>query len=171
MTTVGSITLNDYDGQAGIVGFNFDEATAANFASLATAMGSIRSAIEAVTLGISTKSEMSIIARFAASDARATSPLAQRGNKWRVVYFDDTEWLDAPTNTIPNPGYRKSFDLEIPTADLSLRDGNSDVVFSGGVGVDPLFETLALALVGNIRSPYSGDIGINYIEAVTRSGG
>ena len=171
MPTFGSISLNDYDGQTGVVGFRLEEATGANFVALATAMGDIRAGVEGITIGTTVKSEMSIIARFAASDVRATDPTAQRGNKWRVVYTDDQPFLDPGPNTIPNPGYRGSFDVEIPTADLTLRVNNSDIVYSNGVGVDPAFEAFVLPFITNCRSPYSGTVAVNYIEAVTRSGG
>lgn len=171
MPSTASLTLNDYDGQSGVVGWNTQEVTAANFVDVATGLGSMRDKIEEVTLGISIKSELSIISRFNGSNAQATSELAQRGNKWRIAYTDDTEFLDAPTNTIPNPGYRKSFDLELPTADLSLREANSDFVYSGGTGVSLAFETLATAVEAEVRSPYSGEVVVQFIKAVTRSGG
>lgn len=171
MPSTGSLTLNDYDGQPGIIGYNTAEVTAANLAGIALDMGSFRTAVEAVTLGVSIKSELSIISRFNASNSKSADVLAQRGNKWMVSYLDATEFLDGG-NTIPNPGYRKSFTLDIPTADLSYRTQGQDIVWAlGGANNHVDFDNLVSKTETLIRSPYSGLVEVQQIEAVTRAGG
>ena len=172
MPSTASLTMADYDGQVGIVGYNIPEVTSANIVAVSTDIGELRTAIEAVTRGVSIKTEMSIISRHTSSNAKSTDELAQRGNKWRVSYRDITEFLDAPTNTIPNPGYLKAFDLEIPTADFAQRVNGSDVVFNEGtLGVSQAFTDLGSAIQDLVLSPYGGAIKVQLIEAVTRSGG
>lgn len=167
-----SLTYNDYDGQAGIVSFNVDDVDATNFATIFGWVNTtMRDAINAITLGVDVKTEINNVQRYASSNTRATNPSAQRGNKWAVYYRDDTDWLDAPANTIPNPGYLKPFSVEIPTADLSLRDANSNVVWTGGVGVSSEFDDFAIAFVAQARSPYGGLPALQRIESTTRSGG
>lgn len=171
MPTTGSISFNDYDGQTGVVGFNFTEITPANFVDVATGLGDLRAKIEPVILGLPIKSELSIIGRFNASNARASDSSAQRGNKWRISYADDQAWLDPGTDSIPNPGFQKPFDIELPTADLSLRASNSDFVYSDGVGVTLAFESLVTSIENSCLSPYGGTVTVNFIKAVTRAGG
>jgi len=171
MPSTGSLTLNDYDGQAGIIGYNTEEVTAANMVAIATAMGNFRTAVEAVTLGLTIKSELSIIARFNASNAKASSQLAQRGNKWMVSYLDNTAFLDG-LNTIPNPGYQKAFTFDIPTADLTFRSAGQDVVWDlNDPAPDADMDALATAIGALVKSPYSGSAVPQAIHTVTRSGG
>lgn len=171
MPSTASLTLNDYDGQPGIVGINVEEVTAANITAVATAMGNWRGAIEAITLGITIKSQLSILSRFNASNARATSNLAQRGNKWIVFYRDNSQFLDAG-NTVPNPGFQRAFTLDIPTADLSFRTAQQDVVWAIGSLTNPTeFDDLVTAGQALVKSPYSGDILVERVEATTRAGG
>jgi hypothetical protein len=170
-----SITVNDYDGQAGIVGFQCTEITDTNIVGVGTAFGTFRTTMMALLRGVAIQSQMTILSKYENSDAKATDDLAQRGNKWRVAYRDNTQWLDSPTNTIPNYGYRKSFDLELPTANLTLRENNSDVIYTqagGGVGAGAAAINAFVAAFNNlVRSPYGGDAQVVMIEAVTRTGG
>ena len=175
MPSNASISINDYDSQTGIVGFQVAEVTAATIVGIATAMGTFRLAMMPLIRGVVVQSQLSIVSRFGASDVPATDDQAQRGNKWRVSYRDNTQFLDAPTNSVVNYGYLKQFDFEVPTANLTLRENNSDVIYTnsgGGVGAaasdinDFVAATNSLA-----RSPYGGDAAVIRIEAVTRSGG
>lgn len=174
MPSNASITINDYDTQPGIVGFQVAEVTAANFVGIATALGTFRTTMMPLIRGLVIQSQLSILAKFDAATAPATDDQAQRGNKWRVQYRDNTEFLDVG-ETVVNYGYRKTFDIEIPTANLTLRENNSDVIYTlsgGGVGAAEANIEAFVAAVNNIvRSPYGGDAQVLMIEAVTRSGG
>jgi len=170
-----SISINDYDGQTGIVGVQMAELTVGNFVGILTALGTLRTAMAPLIRGLMVQSQVSIINRLAASTDKASDDQAQRGNKWRVSYRDNTPFLDAPTNSVVNYGYLKPFDVEIPTANLTLRENNSDVIYtlaSGGVGAAATdIEDFADAFNNVVRSPYGGDAEVLLIEAVTRSGG
>lgn len=170
-----SVSINDYDGQTGITGISFIELTAANFVTVLGQLGTFRSTLQALIRGVQVQAQVSIISRLAPGNTRADDDQAQRGNKWRVSYRDTTAFLDAPTNTIVNYGYQKPFDYEIPTANLSLRENNSDVIYTeagGGVGLAAAdIEAHAAAFEAVGRSPYGGECVVQFIEAVTRSGG
>lgn len=170
-----SISINDYDAQTGIVGFQCAEVSDTNFVGIATAFGEFRAAMMPLIRGVAIQSQMTIVSRFAAADQPATDDQAQRGNKWRVVYRDNSQWADAPTNSVPNYGYLKTFDVEIPTANLTLRENNSDVIYTqsgGGVGAaDAQIEAFVAEFNSLVRSPYGGDAQVLRIEAVTRTGG
>lgn len=170
-----SITVNDYDAQAGIVGFMVTEITDENLVDVATAFGTFRTTMMALLRGVAIQSQMTILSKYDASDTPASDDQAQRGNKWRVVYRDNTPFLDAPTNSVVNYGYRKQFDIELPTANLTLRENNSDVIYTlagGGVGAgDAAIEAFVTAFNNLVRSPYGGDAQVIRIEAVTRTGG
>lgn len=175
MPSNASLSINDYDAQTGIVGFQVAEVTAANLVGIATAMGTFRTTLTALIRGVVVQSQLSIISRFSASDVPATDDQAQRGNKWRVSYRDNTPFLDDPANTVVNYGYLKQFDFEIPTANLTLRENNSDVIYTlanGGIGASAAaINAFVAAANGLVRSPYGGDCQVINIEAVTRSGG
>lgn len=175
MPSNASWSINDYDGQTGIVGVQTTEITDLNFVAVATQMGTFRTTLTELIRGIFVQAQLSIISRFAASTDKATDDLAQRGNKWRVQYRDNTQFLDAPTNSVVNYGYLKPFDFEVPTADLTLRENNSDIIYTlagGGVGAASAdIEAFVAAANALVRSPYGGAAQVLMIEAVTRSGG
>lgn len=170
-----TMSINDYDAQTGIVGFQVAEVTDLNFVGIATQLGEWRASVLPLIRGLVVQSQLSIVSRFSAADVPATDDQAQRGNKWRVSYRDTTPFLDAPANTVVNYGYLKQFDFEIPTANLTLRENNSDVIYTsggGGVGASAAVINAFVTETNQIvRSPYGGDGAVILIEAVTRSGG
>lgn len=171
MASTGSITLKDYDGNTGVVGFHTAEITAANFAGMTSAIEDLEDAVEAVTTGLVIQNELSSIRRKANSKAKSGDATSQRGNKWLVTYMDNTAEIAVGT---PNAGYLKIFDVEIPTADLSMRIDNENDVYDAGLDPEseiPEFITLADELNSIMRSPYGGVALVLKIEAVTRSGG
>lgn len=174
MPSNASWSINDYDAQTGIVGIQTQEVTAGNLVAVATAMGNFRTAMQELIRGVVVQSQLSIVSRFSASDVPSTDDLAQRGNKWRVQYRDNTQFLDAG-ETVVNYGYLKMFDVEIPTANLTLRENNSDVIYTltnGGIGAGAAdINAFVAAFNALVRSPYGGAAQVIMIEAVTRAGG
>lgn len=167
-----TISINDYDGQTGVVGWNLVPLDITNLVDQTTAINAFIAQIELATLGVVVSKRTNIQTQLASNSLASSDENAQRGNKWRISYYDDLEFLDSPTDSVPNPGYLKPFDMEIPTADLSQRVGNSNVVFTldgGTVGGFP--SGFVTAMQATVRSPYGGNIVVTLIEAVTRSGG
>jgi hypothetical protein len=130
MASRASYQQNDYDGDSTVTGFVIDEVTDANIVALGTAFGTLRSAIEAVTLGVSIRSQFSIESQFNSDKTKASDTSAKRGNKWLVSLNDTQQFLDPPTNSIPNPNFGETFQISIGNADFSLRTNNSDVVYT-----------------------------------------
>lgn len=170
-----SQSIIDYDGQTGITGLQFTELTVGNFTAVLTKLGTLRDAMSELYLGDLVNTQVSIMHRYSSGDVPSNNDLAQRGNKWRVIVRDTSEWANPPTNTVPNYGFGKTFDFEIPTADLTLREANSDVIYTqsgGGVGAkETEIEAFVAAVEDVWLSPYGGAGTVVKIEAVTRSGG
>lgn len=160
---------NDYDGDSTNLGFAIDEVTSANIVQLSTDFGTLRTAIEAVCLGESIRSTMSIESQFASDKTKATDANAKRGNKWLVSLEDTQQFLDPPTNSIPNPNYRETFQFTIGCANLSLRTQNSDIVYSSANPADypAQFQTLATAIETIARSKFGTTGEVVEIRAVT----
>jgi len=104
MGGIAQFTMNDYSHERsrfeGFVG----DITAVSIAGFLTNFGTLRTAVEGITLGV-VKQEAWIGDRTLLSSVPPTDPLAQRENKWRVVYVGDTSG--------------KLYSLEIATAELA----------------------------------------------------
>lgn len=170
-----SVSINDYDTQTGIMGFAFTELTAGNFTAVLAQLGAVRAALPPLIRGTIVSANVGIQNRLASGDTPSTDDQAQRGNKWRVVIRDTAQWANPPTNTVVNYGFGKTFDVEIPTANLTLRENNSDIIYTeagGGVGAAAAdIQTFVDAVEACWLSPYGGTGTVVKIEAVTRNGG
>lgn len=175
MSSKASISMVDFDGQTGVTGFNIPEVDATNFAAITTQLEVVEDAIEAITEGLVVQNQISSIRRKQPSNARSASTLAQRGNKWLVSYTDIDPYLDAPANTIPNNGFNQAFDMEIPTAKLSLRENKQNDVYIYDATTPYSADTTITTFVDEIQdlatSPYGGEIRVLKISAQTVTGG
>lgn len=167
MASRAALQQNDFDGDSTVVGFATDEITDTNIVSVSTAFGAFRAAVEAVTLGVSIQSGLTIESQFASSKTKAANSGAKRGNKWLVTFEDNQQWLDAPTNTIPNPNYRETFQITIGCADLSLRTNNSEIVYAPTGTWDAAFVDLASKCENIVRSKFGTTGTVVEIRAVT----
>lgn len=145
-----TFTIEDYDREKSTVGINIGPLTALNFAAVRDAIDDVKVAIDGLTIGAIRKT--SISEAFAESSAAVTNQNAQRERKWRVLYRDDTQFFDV-ANTINNVGFGNIYDIEIPTADLSLLTGNSDIL--------PLTQTEAAAFVTAFEAIQNSPTGGN----------
>lgn len=101
------VRFHDYDGEPSSVTFPAVDLTAANFDAQVAALASLRTALEGIAVDLQTGHFIGndyVIVEGSA--ARASSPLAQRENKWLVRYHDSSG------------AYR----LTIPCADLTVLD-------------------------------------------------
>lgn len=117
----GYITLRDYSNETSTLSINMAQTDAGNFAAQMTALLALETQVNAITQGAIARTGVNHVETFTRDVP--TDPAAQRELKWLVSYYDNTEWLDDPANTIPNPSYQKVFQVEIPTARVLIGDG------------------------------------------------
>jgi hypothetical protein len=118
-----TFSIEDYSREKSRTSVNIGPLTAANFTAKRDAIDDLKAALPGIILG--ELRATSITESFAESSAAVTDVNAQRERKWLVTVRDVTQFFDV-ANTINNPGFGELFQVEIPTADLSLIDGNSD---------------------------------------------
>lgn len=104
MGGIAQFTLLDYSNERSSFEVNVGDITAVSLPGFLTDFGALRTAVEAITLGVVAK-ESWIGDRTTLSSTPPTDPLAQRENKWLVRYTGDTSG--------------KVFQLEIATAELA----------------------------------------------------
>ena len=169
MPDQASIVINDFDGQQGVLGVNSEILTAANFVAQLAELEDLKDALAPIALGLVISTGISHRIQWQNSNAKATSPLAQRGNKWKITASDSTVELAAG---VPNPYFMKPFFYEVPTAKLSLREDNNNIVYvKDGTGNIAEFDTFVPFFEGFAKSPVGGTLDVLQVEAVTSSGG
>lgn len=105
--------------------------TAANYAAQSALIAALQTAIDDVVIGVLAKATTTIL-RSILSSSPASSPLAQRENKWLLRYHGNT--------------LQQKFQVSIGTADLSLLSNNSeflDLTTSPGSALKSAFEAIA----------------------------
>ena len=149
MATRATIPVVDYDGEQSTTKIWVQDIASANYNSVTQDIDELKDAILSLSLGNVLYAGFS--KQFPENPAQVTNPLAQREAKWLVTYKDTLQFLDSPTNTVANAGYGKTFNVEIPCADLSLLANNAKTLdLSQGVGA--AFKSVFEA---NARSPYN----------------
>jgi hypothetical protein len=142
--------------------------TAVSLPGLLTQIGTLRTAVDAVTLDTLASEHMSVF-DTKLSNAIPTNSEAQNGKVWVVQYEDNQQFFDPPVNAIPNEGYQKIFTRTLPGADYSLLDTNPGVELdeldiTAGPGL-----TLVNAIEAMARSPYGGTVNVLRIYADGRN--
>lgn len=120
----GSFTIRDHSKETSGFDFGIIRITAALLPAFLTDWGLLRDAVEGITLGV-VASERAQVFSTRLDGTAPTDSLAQREVKWEVRGTDVTEFLDL-ANTVPNPFLGKNIYMEIPTADLTLLDGDTE---------------------------------------------
>lgn len=118
-----TFTIEDYSQEKGSMSINIGPVTVVNFTALHDAIDDLEAVMPNMILGAIRKTNVHEI--FNGSVAAVTDVNAQRERKWLVTYRDETEFLDV-ADTIMNTGYGQVYNVEIPTAKLSLLDTESD---------------------------------------------
>ncbi len=148
--------------------FRLGAVTAGNLAGdggVLDRVGTLKAAVEAVTLG-------HIVAEGLSVYNNRIAPLlslgkeVQREKKWLITYADDTEFFDV-LEAVPNEAYGKIFNMEIPTADLSLLPATSLDDFAD-ITTNPML-ALVTELQATCKSPAGGAIKVLSIEYVGRN--
>lgn len=164
-------TVKDYSAEKSVFGWHTQQllSDGSNLATIQTDNATMLLAVYGVCRFASINNQQ-LVEGLRGSQAANPNPEAQREEKWLCTYEDVSEYLDPPLNTVPNPGYHKIFNLELPEADLSLRTGNHDIVFSkGSVPDNAAFTTLETEFNDVVRSPYGGNASLLEVRAVGRN--
>lgn len=113
MADYASLSLKDYDGERSSTRLNVAEITAANIDATATALGTLRTALEAIMLqgwyGVQMTDEI-----YTANPAVA-DPFSQREIKWQFIVEDSLGNVQKGN--------------EIPCADLSILENGSKYIY------------------------------------------
>jgi len=157
--------LRDYSKEDSAVSMHVGAVTAVSLPGLLTQIGTLRTAIDGITLGV-VGSEALTAFDSNLSTALPVSEDAQRERKWLVRYVDNLPFFDDPVNAIPNEGYKKVFTFEIACADIATRlNANSDEANLANAGI-AAFKTAFEAIA---RSPYGGTVTVLKLIAVGRN--
>lgn len=164
-----NISLRDYNKETGSFNFGIINVNTGSIAGILQQTELIRTALIDITDGVIYTQKVGINDQYQSSASASIVQESNREKKWLVTYEDDSPFLDA-LNTVENPGYRKVFNFEVPTAKLALRQNNSDIVWvRGGASNVPEFNDFVTAVEAIGRSPYKGVMKIMEIRDVSRN--
>lgn len=162
-----NFTVVDRSAEKSNVGITIGTVTAITLPGYLTSTGAFKTATEAIMLGTVAKDELKAFSNQLSTTV-PSSPWANRETKFLVRYRDNTEYFDAPTNSIQNEGFGRIHNLEIPCAKLDLTGlllPNSDFVNLAQTQIAAwitAFEAVAL-------SPSNGAVKVVSIEIVGRN--
>lgn len=163
----GSFTILDHSRETANMGFNTGAITAASIAGALTQFGALRTAVEGIINGV-VAAEALYVNRSKLTNTPPSDPTAKRELKWLVTFEDTTEYFDPPTNAIPNAGFGKVFNVEVPCADDSITDimipntDDADLTQTQMAAFVTAFEALC-------KSPYNGAVNVTRIQRVGRN--
>lgn len=133
----GSITLMDHDEEKSSFRFNFGPITVGTLVGFLSQFGALRTAVEGITLGVVTQEQwVGDTTKFNA--APPADKVARRETKWLVRYQDTVNF--------------SVYTAEIPTADPSLTEDNSeevDITAGAPAAFVSAFEAIARSPEGN----------------------
>lgn len=152
---IATFSFEDYNRERSGVGLNIGPLTVLNFTAKRDAIDDLKAALGGITVGEIRKT--TITEQFAESSAAVTAQAAQREIKWEVSYRDVTQFLDI-ANTINNVGFGDVHSVEVPTADLSLLAGNSEILV--------LTATPVAAFVTAFEAVQNSPTGGNEVEVI-----
>jgi hypothetical protein len=165
MTSQGYLSFLDYDGERSAMSVITGDITAVSLPGFLTQWGALRTATADITIGTITE-EAAYVFKTKLANVKPTSENAQRERKWLVTYEDSQDFFDPGVEAIPNAGYRKVFNIEIPTADpvgrLKANTDQADLENEDIAAWITAFEAIA-------RSPYGGTVNVLEITLVGRN--
>jgi hypothetical protein len=149
MPTRAFFVVEDYGGEKSTMQCWVQDIGAGNYASVTQDIDEIKDELADIIQG--EIREVGFTKTFPESVDAVEDEEAQRECKWLIVYRDTCQFLDAG-NTIANAGYMKVFNVEAPTAMLSLLSGDAPDY------ADMSNEDIAAFVTSfeaNARSPYN----------------
>lgn len=117
MPSTATFSIEDYSHEMSTTTVNVMDITSLNYGDVSDGVDDIETAVQGISTGVLRRTTIS--KGYVKSAAEVTDPNAQRERKWLVTYRDVLPFLDAGS-LVSNPGYLKTFNLEIPSPDLSL---------------------------------------------------
>lgn len=162
----GYFTIRDWGNEVAAFSYNTGVITAGNLAGVLTKLGTLRDAIDPIILGVVAEEGLYVF-RSRIDNSSPSDVNAQRERKFLIRYEDNTDYFDAPTNSIPNAGFGKIFTAELPTADLSAVTlfAGTDLV---DISASPVDDFVA-AFEDLVKSPYGGSAHIVSMTHVGRN--
>lgn len=161
------LTFMDRNKQKSSIRLRIGPVTAGTLAGYLTTTGTLRSAIEALTLTTVQKTQLLVFDNLL-SNVVPTSGFAKRELKLLVKYRDVEEFFDAPTNSIYNENFGQSQTAEIPGPNLALPD-----IYLGDTEYLDLTQTqvaaFKTAFEAVVLSDGGGDVQIESIKVVGRN--
>lgn len=158
-------TMLDYSREKSAFSLATGEVTAGSLPGLLTQIGTLRGAIEAITLGVVSDESLSVF-NTNLSNTPPVNELAQVESAWLVTYEDSLPFFDDPVNAIPNEGFGRLFTITIPTADIVGRlNPASDQANLANAQI----AAFVTALEATARSPYGGTVNVTRIDFVGRN--
>lgn len=151
----------DYSNEKKSFSLATGEVTSGTLPGLLTEVGTLRAAIEAITLGNMAKESLSVFDTNL-NAIPPTSQAAQVEKVWIVTYRDVTQFFDSPVNAIPNEGYGRLYTMSIPTADevnipLLTESDLADLTETAMAAFVTAFENTA-------RSPAGGEVEVRTVR-------
>jgi len=151
MTHYGVLTVRDYSKELSRFKVNFTGITVGNLGSILTQWGDLKTATDAIILGVEANEQL-VLDNTIISSAVPASPFAQRELKIEVTYVGDTSG--------------KKFQIEIPTPDLAaLTLNNTDEVVLADGGVMAAWVTAFQTIA---KSPDSDTETCTVIQALVK---
>ena len=159
-------TMLDYSNERSRFSIATGEVTAVSLPGLLTEVGTLRTAIEGITLGNVANESLSVFdTTLTSSPPAAQNAHVEKG--WLVTYRDTTQFFDDPVNAIPNEAYGRLYTVTIPTAD------DVGVPFLPESDYADLTETAMAAFVAafeqTARSPAGGAVEVRTVKFVGRN--
>lgn len=167
--TRAGFSIRDYNGEISNCSGFIVQATVVNLPSLLSDVGAFRTAMEDLILGVVSREYADLYNTLLSNDA-PTDLNAQRERKILVFYEDTDEFLDA-VNAVRNPLFRQIQTMEIPTARVQDKDGNS-LLLAGTESYDftnPYVIAFVTAFEKFFRSQAIGSVKIVDMQLVGRN--
>lgn len=162
MPDVAEIVMRDYDNETTAMKINVADITAGNLATIQANLAALAADAVDITRGELAETRLKIVTP--GTSILPADMEAQIEKGWLVTYTDNQQFLDPPTDTVPNPGFGIPFVVTIPTADYTDHLlTNSDLANLTDAGDVQAFVEAFEALV---LSPYGGTVTVVQMRVV-----
>lgn len=159
MPDMAVIGMRDYSREIGHSNINIVDITAGNLAAQQALLTTLGTEVLDVTRGI--LAEVEIQAITPGTSILPTLEEAQIEKTWLILYVDTQAFLDPGPDTVPNPGWGKTFQAHLPTAvytdHLLPASDFADLAETDIAAFVAAFEALVV-------SPYGGTIEVQSIQ-------